>query len=513
MSDLMLPEQPELFDSAELEALSHPRTNGFFSILFPRSQIETHRDVSAIQGKIFSYLAGDDVPPLESCSQNLVTLINGIVADRATGTSRRALDQRSFGLQHFKTVVTMCQGRPDHYVSQADFIRPNRLAVNLLRTSSLWLDLDIYKSLLAEFAEDEAYVVEAVIECCEKNNIPHPSVIIRSGRGYYVKWFTESLPASAFPRVRAAMSYLCDAFMAFGADKSATDSSRVLRACGTTNSKNDGVVRFIYTNTSAEYVFNDLANAILPIKRTIEQAERWRMGREIKKKIDARNIDLEAFYKKLKYDPRKARVNAMAFKPGSREQSLWWSRMLDFRKLMELRGESLSQREVMTFLMMNALAWSGQVTEGTFWNQAQEIAASMPRQKTMDKPKETLSSMYKRTVAALDGQTQEYKGKQVSALYRYKNETLIEQLCVTTEEMPHMLTLIDSKEIRKRKLKSQRETARAKGVTTRDEYLATHAERRGLALHIRQEGLSWAAIGGKLGISDKAARMLASRAE
>lgn len=512
---LLVDTQQSLFDPYELERLSHPRTHGFFALLFPRTANNTHADVAALQGRIFQHLPEDDAATAAAIhlgdGPNMLAVAADIAKERAAGKKRPALAQRCFGLQNLEAVVAMCQGRDEHYISQGDFSRPNRLAVNLLRTSSIWIDLDTYKSPLSHLAHDESLIAHLLRKHCKMHGIPLPSVIMRSGQGYYMKWYTEALPAAAFPRVRATMVYLCQQFNVFGADLSATDGSRVLRVGGSTHSVTGEAVRFIWKNEVTEYSFDALANAILPVIRTTEQAERWKQGREVQKKIEARARELDAFYKSLPYDPRATRTQALAFQPGSRQQSLWWSRMLDLKKIIELRGEALDQREVMMFMLMNALAWSGQATTENFWRQAQEIAALMPRQKTMDKPEETLSTMYRRTVAALEGKSVTWQGKEVSQLYRYKNETLINQLKITSSEMTHMLTIIDSSEVRRRNALAHKEARRAAGSVPRDQYEAQHAERKAQAIRLRQDGLSWAKVGEILGITAEAARKLGTR--
>ena len=507
--------QHSLFDPAELERLSHPRDHGFFALLFPRAEKNTHADVAALQGRIFQHLPDEDAAVAATIhlgdGPNLLAVAADITRQRAAGEKRAALAQRCFGLQDLEAVVRLCQGRDEHYISQGDFLRPNRLAINLLRTSSVWLDLDIYKSPLSHLAHDESLIANMIRRHCILHNIPLPSVIIRSGRGYYVKWHTEALPAAAFPRVRAVMVFLCKKFEVFGADPSATDASRVLRVGGSTHSKTGDAVRFLWKNEITEYVFDQLANAVLPMPRTPEQIERWKQGREVQKKIDARIREQEAFYKSLPYDPRATRAQTLAFQPGSREQSLWWSRMLDLKKLVELRGEALDKRELVMFMMMNALAWSGQATAENFWRQAQEISALMPRQKTMDEPKDTLSTMYRRTVAALEGKTAIYKGEETSQLYFYKNSTLIERLGITSDEMPYLLTIIDSTEHQRRNTLAHQEARRAAGSVPREQYEAGSAERRALAARLRQEGLSWAEVGKTMGVTATAARLLAVR--
>lgn len=532
--------QESLFNPRELERLSHPYDYGFFALLFPHAAKETKTDAAAIQGKIFQHLPDEDAATaatihLGDGPRPLAAAID-IAKQGAAGKKRPALAQRCFGLQYLEPIVAMCQGRAEHYLSQGDFERPNRQAINLLRTSSVWLDLDIYDSPMADMMHDESLIAQLLRRHCEMHGIPLPSVIMRSGMGYYLKWFTEALPALAWRRVRATMVHLVDLFDVFGADPTGTDASRVLRVGGSMHSTSGDTVRIIWKNEITEYAFDGLANAILPVYRTYEQAIKWQQGREIQKKELARARELDAFYKSLPYDPRIKRahlakhsygdlpynprsealskvVETLAFQPENQQQALWWSRLLDMKTLIQIRGDNLKHREVWMFLMMNALAWSGQATPENFYDQAREIGKLMPRQdkKAIHIPEQTLGTLYNRTVAALKGELVTHEGEEVSQLYRYKNSTLIEKLGITSDEMTKLFTLIDSKEIRRRKIAHQEEVRRAAGSVPRAQYEAEQAERRGHAVRLRESGLSWAKVGEIMGIKADAARMLAAR--
>ena len=53
--------------------------------------------------------------------------------------------QSSFPLEQMPTVLNAVDHRLDTWLSQAEFMRPNRRVVNLLRIGLLFADLDTYK--------------------------------------------------------------------------------------------------------------------------------------------------------------------------------------------------------------------------------------------------------------------------------------------------------------------------------------------------------------------------------
>ncbi len=57
-----------------------------------------------------------------------------------TGTRQR----RSYRIDHLPVVIDRADPALDNYISQAEFIKPNRRVVNLLRMNLSFIDLDIY---------------------------------------------------------------------------------------------------------------------------------------------------------------------------------------------------------------------------------------------------------------------------------------------------------------------------------------------------------------------------------
>jgi hypothetical protein len=86
------------------------------------------------------------------------------------------------------------------------------------------------------------YAPESVAEflktaCIDEGILP-PSIIIFSGRGYYLKWFyTNPIPRATLPRWNALQRELVLRLSKYGADAAAKDASRILRIVTSVNSK------------------------------------------------------------------------------------------------------------------------------------------------------------------------------------------------------------------------------------------------------------------------------------
>lgn len=71
-------------------------------------------------------------------------------------------------------------------MSQAEFIRPNRRVVNLLRLGLLFTDLDTYRIPALAGRDHNSGRLSVVF--CAKEGVPAPSMLIYSGRGIQAKW-------------------------------------------------------------------------------------------------------------------------------------------------------------------------------------------------------------------------------------------------------------------------------------------------------------------------------------
>ena len=135
------------------------------------------------------------------------------------------------------TVLNLIDKSRDTWLTQAEFIRPNRRVVNLARVGLLFADLDTYRTPWATGRTPEQ-LAASVLYFCAQEGIPTPSMLIFSGRGIQAKWLLDgTIPRQALPRWNACQKYLIDRLRPVGADVAAKDASRVLRLVETVNSK------------------------------------------------------------------------------------------------------------------------------------------------------------------------------------------------------------------------------------------------------------------------------------
>jgi hypothetical protein len=139
--------------------------------------------------------------------------------------------QKSYRLSDMPRVIEGLNPNRDTWISQAEFFRPNRRVVYLLRLNLCFVDLDTYKTPWKAYTPETLATI--VRGYCQDEDIPEPSLILYSGRGLQLKWlFHRPLPPAALPRWNATQRELVTALERFGADPGARDASRLLRLVG-----------------------------------------------------------------------------------------------------------------------------------------------------------------------------------------------------------------------------------------------------------------------------------------
>ena len=374
--------------------------------------------------------------------------------------------QRSYRVALLPQVLAALDPDIDSYMSQATFFRPNRRLVNLWHMPLCYVDLDAYRSEYA--SRDPEGMSLAVRQYMDDTGIPPASVVVHSGRGLYLKWLLKSpLPQAALPRWNAVQRELVSLLADFGADPKARDASRVLRLVTTCNTKQPDPdlrkVRVLWVEeTDGEPLLHDferLAEAVLPFTRKEAKAIEA-------DKPSGRVIQF-----------KRGGESALAARRFSYE-TLHWDRVTDMRKLRQLRVTiAEGGRETFVFLMLNQLAQSGQVNAHNFQYETVALARECESfVKDSDWSRSTFSTLYRRVKEHMAGQYGWGQG-----LYRYKNQTLIEQLEITPDEERHMKTLISKREKRERDFRSRRE---ARG------FAARRAGRAKKIVELRRAGLS-----------------------
>ncbi|WP_372389695.1 replication protein [Xanthomonas axonopodis] len=400
----------------------------------------------------------------------------------AVGADKR---QDSYRLTDMPTILGMVDHTRDTWLTQAEFMRPNRRVVNLARIGLLFADLDTYRQPWAAGRTPEQ-LAAAVLYHCAQEGIPTPSLLVYSGRGIQAKWLLDgTLPRQALPRWNACQRYLVDRLAGLGADPQAKDASRVLRLVSTVNTKSGDVCRVVHVEHGQDgqpvrYGFEYLAEMLLPVARwTIEQQRQERIER-----------------RQLKLLPGGKADNLRGFSG----RQLAWDRLEDLRKLAELRGGVREgERMQHLFWRLNFLLLSGATHSGQMYHEAAALAGELdPAWSYRSKE---LMTLYAKAKAHEAGEKVEFGGKQLSPLYTPKNDTLISLFQISDEEQRKLRTLISSGMAAERHRERETARRRAGGAVDRAAYLEAANAKQTQALALKARGLSVRAIAAEMGVS------------
>lgn len=407
------------------------------------------------------------------------------------------LKQKSFRVSDLGYMIEIAPRDRDCYLSQAQFMRPNRRAVNLYCLPLLFCDLDPWNTHPMT-AKDWIWTV---LYTCKDDNIPPPSLIVYSGRGVHLKWILDKpLPRQALPRWNLAQQLLGERCAPIGADPQARDASRVLRLEQTVNSKTGERCEVVWINEGADgcplrYDFDLLFDDIAPLTRG-----------ELDALCDERATE----------NPRKkekAKSPALSLIKGGRHglkrinyQELAWHRMEDLRTLAALRAARndgtqplQGQRMLFLFWTLNFMALSQAIAPANFWQEAQSLAANLAPGWSFRTSE--LSTLYHKTCAYVAGERVEFEGRVLPPLYTPRNATLIDRFAITDDEQRQLKTIISKSEARLRHAKRERVRRSQAGAQDRATYEATAQHRREVARALRAEGMSFRRIAAELGIS------------
>lgn len=357
--------------------------------------------------------------------------------------------QSSFPLSEMATVLDMVDPTRDTWLTQAEFMRPNRRVVNLLRIGLLFVDIDTYNMPWAQGRTPEQ-LAETINWFCQQEGIPSPSFMVYSGRGIQAKWLLDSaLPRAALPRWNSCQKHLVNKLASMGADPAAKDASRVLRLVNTVNTKSGNVCRvvsvFEVNGEPIRYNFEYMAEMLLPVAR-------WDIEKQ-----------------------RESKANQLAVIQGGRKgnlkgfsgRQLAWDRLEDLRKLSELRG-GVEEGERMLFLFwrINFLLLSGATNTSLMYHEAAALANEISPQWTYRS--QELMTLYSKAKQYEAGEKVQLNGKQYSPLYTPKNDTLINLFQITDSEQQQLRTIISkSVAVDRRRLRQNKhaeEQRRAAGV-------------------------------------------------
>ena len=412
--------------------------------------------------------------PAEYLSQNKYGYFSILTSDK--GVKR----QSSFTLDCLEKTLTILDPKIDTWISQNQFLKANRRAVNVARMGLLFVDLDTYTSEMMRYRSIDGQL-NALYWHLDDLGIPRPSLVIHSGRGLQLKWLLEyDIPRGALPRWNLMQKTLVNKLKHLGADSNAKDVSRVLRVVETVNTKSNKKVFVLDRNTYkngelVRYNFELLAETLLPIAR-----EDLYRGKKRNLKIISKNT----------------RVSTKALNP----MKLAWDRLNDLRTLTELRGGVVEgQRMQQLFWRINFLLLSGATRPDLMYNEAVTLAQELDPK--WDYSSRELITLYMRAKQHEEGKKVSFMGKEYSPLYTPKNDYLIDLFSIEASEETKLATIISQTEKTRRNTANKIVKRRKEGVEERELYLRRIDVRRNKAIDLRKDGLSYNKIAEELNCS------------
>lgn len=321
---------------------------------------------------------------------------------------------KNTNLNFIKEITQEFSGEENVYITPNTIYVPFRRVENVRQFRALFLDFD-------NIGEDKHYVSYNIFELAAQDVIPMPTMIVDSGRGLHVYWRIKNAPYGALYSWQEIEDMLYHRLKHLGADRQATDATRLLRLPNTINSKSNSECNVLWIDDKTEYSMYDLKDKYIKVKK--------------KPKTSTKTTN---------------KVIANAF---FNSYSLHMDRATDLITLCELRKYKVEGHRNM--LLHCYAYWIG-----IYVRSKEELADSVNNLNNKFKPplKQTEVNAILRCVPkAIDkfiayeqgirnGEDKRVsKGMKDKAGYWYKNETLIERLGITSEEQRHLKTIIGTR--------------------------------------------------------------------
>lgn len=397
-------------------------------------------------------------------------------------TALRVADLRTGGLRLRLTL-------DDTYVSQAVFKRPNRRKENLQSIALLYLDIDFPRTdshggrRRGAPVNDAAHLARVLAQL-DKVGVPRPSYVLASGRGLHLKWLTDILPAKAASRWSACMRHLCDLLKALGADANALDTSRILRAVGSRNTRAHREVRELWSNRDPAggirvYRFDKLARAILP--RSREHSRKRKDAKVSVRPKGSRSAPSQS-----------SGSGGCSPRPkGRTPRELWQARLRDIERLFERRGyqhRGVDDGLRVKAMLVMAVALSHMVAPGRILPELRLYRDRYVPHWSDGKLRQSVATVLR---LAADGKT-----------LTYRDATLRKIFDVTADERHWLPTLGPTEAERKEKKRvRERHRRRAAGATSLEDLTLRRINEALIAAEMWESGATWQQVAAALGIS------------
>lgn len=353
-----------------------------------------------------------------------------------------------------------------------------RSVSNITHLNTCFVDLDTYNiPALAGLSYPER--LDIILN--HIRDLPLPTLVADSGRGIYFVWTLKEpffigtdkgksgaqseLRRKFLARWQLVEDLLIRKLLSFGADPKARDAARVLRLAGSTNQRNNHIVK--YTQLSDPISFTDLE---LPLLRWHEQEKPAPVHRT-----------------KTTSSPR----NNQGIRSLLNVRTLAAARMEDLNTLAILRHGLSDHRGRALFIYAQAASYYCH-DEPTLVLECQQYAAEHFIDPQGKYRQERIPGHIRTLLKRFNQQLQPAEKDKPDPRYKLSNAWIIQNLEITEEEQTHLIAIISKDEKRRRNTIRTRDKRRANGVVPVEQYQqnrrVTQSERRATAQQMKEQG-------------------------
>lgn len=371
--------------------------------------------------------------------------------------------QRPIALRALPAAVAAMEGQTNVYLSLNRFSSQSRKTNKCTALTSCYVDVDCYKNSSSAHAGDLQLVLFRCAGLLFQAGVPLPSLIMFTGRGLAFVWLICPAPPTQLAVWNRVQAGLTQVLRPLGSDSVSKDASHVFRLIGTTNGKSG--------NTVQAYA--------------LDRAERWPLER-LAAVFPAGEEPTVPCGRVLSPD-----VVTRKRSPASRNPVLWVQRYRDILRLIRIRFGRLrlppGQRDQYLHLLGVALSWIP--SSRPLFEELVRIAGRLAEWDETE-CRSRFSALLRPTSPAK---------------YRYKTQTIIDDLKITPEEQQRLRVLVSEE------ILAQRQAARGTGRVSRSKYeeqRAFKAEMLRITIYIliRVNKLTHKECAARLGISIETVR-------
>lgn len=366
-------------------------------------------------------------PPQEGTNQELVFLCSIDASLR--------FRQRPFKIHQLPEAVGSMQAATDVYFSQNRFSK-TRQVKDCVALNSCFVDVDFYRDKEGGDSLELQRVVDECVVQLYLSRVPPPSIILFTGRGLLFVWLITPTSLSQLEKWRQVQRQLAKVLEGAKPDHNALDAARVFRLAGSKNSKSDKTVSGYALQKADRWTLDALAERVLPPPDQRQVARRPSASRGPISRLDS---------------------------PRMSATTLWTLRYRDILRLIELRfgthGLPPGRRDIYLFLLGVALAWM--CPPESLEGELMQLAGQLGNWDEIECIQRFYSLM-RWTIAA-----GEHRAR---CKYKYKTQTIVDQLEITRDEQLQLRVLVGEDLRRQGRRERAARSRRAKGGVSREDY-------------------------------------------